>query len=298
MRVCGKEIKVRGRFLRVARLDADKYHFLSDPEPVIQGLRKCGQRIDLFTFMQGLSETKPKYKYPMEWDNLAVLTLSNFDKWWTEQIDAKTRNMVRKAEKKEVVLREEIFGEDLVRGIREIYNESPMRQGRPFQHYGKSLETVYEEEMTYLDSSVFIGAYLGERLIGFIKMVIDEGGRQAGLMNIVSMMGERDKAPTNALVAQAVRACIARGVTYLSYANFSYGNKKRDSLADFKRNNGFERVDLPRYYVPLTALGSAAFRLGLHQKISDRIPESLAEKLRDIRESWYKRRPQSLTEPS
>jgi hypothetical protein len=35
MRVCGKEIKVAGRLIRIARLDADKYLFLDDPESFI-----------------------------------------------------------------------------------------------------------------------------------------------------------------------------------------------------------------------------------------------------------------------
>ena len=63
----------------MARLDAEKYHFLDDPKPVLEGLRKCGTRIDLFTFMQRLPETSTKYAYPMEWDNLAVLPVSTFE---------------------------------------------------------------------------------------------------------------------------------------------------------------------------------------------------------------------------
>ncbi len=57
MNICGREIVVRGRLIRIARLDADKNQFLEDPEPVVDGLRKSGSRIDLFTFTQKLSET-------------------------------------------------------------------------------------------------------------------------------------------------------------------------------------------------------------------------------------------------
>jgi hypothetical protein len=167
MKVCGQEIKIVGRFLRVARLDADKYQFLEDdPEPLLEGLRNLGVRIDLFTFMQRLPAATPKYKYPMEWDNLATIELSTFDDWWTKQLGFKARNKAKQAEKKGVVIREVPFSDKLVQGIWEIYNECPIRQGRRFPHYGKSLETVYREEATYLDSSVFIGAFLGERLIG------------------------------------------------------------------------------------------------------------------------------------
>ena len=123
MKVCGRDIHVEGRLVRIARLDADGFEFLENPDPVIDGLRKSGSRIDLFTFMQKLSDSSPKYGYPMEWDNLAALPVSTFEHWWTRQIDNKTRNMVRKAEKKSVVLREVPFGDALVQGISEIYNE-------------------------------------------------------------------------------------------------------------------------------------------------------------------------------
>ena len=298
MRVCGNEIKVTGRLLRVARLDAEKYQFLEDPETLINALPKSGVRADLFTFLQGLPETEPKYKYPMEWDNLAVLPVSNFDNWWTKQVDAKTRNMVRKAEKKAVTLREVPFDDSLVHGIWRIYNETPFRQGKPFSHYGKDLEVVREEEATYLDRSIFIGAFLGDELVGFIKIVTNESRTQAGLMNIVSLVQHRDKAPTNALVAQAVRACADRGISYLVYSNFAYGKKQRDTLSDFKKNNGFQRIDLPRYYVPLTPLGKAAFHLGFHKKFADRFPEPMMAKLRDLRNAWYNRKSHTVAEAS
>jgi len=81
MQVCGQEIKVQGRLVRIARLDADGYRFLDDPEPVINGLKQCGTRIDLFSFMQRISEPTPKYAYPMEWDNLAALPVSTLENW-------------------------------------------------------------------------------------------------------------------------------------------------------------------------------------------------------------------------
>ena len=289
MRICGQEIRVEGHLLRIARLEADRYQFLDDPEAVLEGLRTCGTRIDLFTFMQRLPETMPKYDYPMEWDNLATLVISSFEHWWEMQIGYKARNKARQAAKKGVVIREVPFDDTLVKGIWEVYNESPVRQGRRFSHYGKDIDTVYREEATFLDSSIFIGAYLGESLIGFVKLVHDQTRSQAGLMNIVSMIRHRDKAPTNALVAQAVRSCAERGISYLVYSNFSYGNKERDTVRDFKERNAFQRVNLPRYYIPLTPIGHVALRLGIHKKISERIPEWMISKLRQVRKVCYGR---------
>jgi len=293
--VCGRDIQIKGRLLRIARLDADKYQFMDDPEPMLNSLKQCGVRIDLFTFTQRLPETSRKYAYPMEWDNLAVLPVSTFDHWWTHQIRFKARNKAKQAEKRGVTFREVPFDKALVEGIWKIYNECPVRQGKPFRHFGKDLETVHKEEATYLDSSIFIGAFLGDSLIGFVKLVSDETGTQAGLMNIVSMIQHRDKAPTNALVAQAVRTCAERGIPYLVYSSFAYGKKQKDSLSDFKEANGFERVDLPRYYVPLTRVGSAALRLGLHHRVVDRLPEPVAAKVREFRNAWYNRKFQAVT---
>jgi hypothetical protein len=156
-----------------------------------------------------------------------------------------------------------------------------------FKHYGRDLEWVRGHAGTFLDRSIFIGAYLGDRMIGFIKLVTDEARRQACTMHILSTIEHREKAPTNAMVAQAVRSCADRGIPYLVYQNFSYGKKQGDSLSHFKEINGFQRVDLPRYYVPLTALGSAAFKLGLHRRLADHLPQSVGAKLRELRKNWY-----------
>ena len=298
MIVGGKEIRISGRIVRMARLDGEKFRFLDDPEAVLQELKKSRARVDLFTFTQRLPNTKPLFQYPMEWDNFAAIPISTFEDWWSKQLGFKARNKAKQAEKKGVVLREIPFSDDLVRGIWEIYNECPIRQGRRFPHFGKDVQAVHREEATYLDSSIFIGAFLGDRLIGFIKILIDETGTQAGLLNIVSLISERDKAPTNALVASAVKACAARGITYLTYSNFSYGKKQRDSLSDFKERNAFQRIEIPRYFVPLTPVGQIALRLGLHHRLSERIPEPLAERFRGFRDAWYKRRFSTLTEAS
>jgi len=288
--VCGKHIRLHGRLIRTARLDAEKYESLENPEAMLEELGNSGNRIDLFTFLQELTESSPTYAYPFEWDNLAVLRVSTFDTWWTKQLDAKTRNMVRKASKKGLQVREVDFDDTLIHGIWEIYNECPVRQGKRFPHFGKDLATVHREEATYLDRSIFIGAYLGDTLIGFVKLLCDKNRNRAGLLNIVSMIQHRDKAPTNALVAQAVRSCAERAIPYLVYSNFSYGKKRKDTLCDFKRNNGFQQIDLRRYYVPLTPIGLAAYRLGLYKKWSDHVPEPVMAMLRGFRNTWHSRK--------
>ncbi|HEY6768051.1 MAG TPA: hypothetical protein VI386_25125 [Candidatus Sulfotelmatobacter sp.] len=293
--ILGKNLKIQGQLLKIARLDGEKFLFLEEPEPLIERLRKAGSGADLFTFIQKASEPTPKYRYPLEWDNLAALPVSTFAHWWDKQIGFKARNKAKQAEKRGVTLREVPFDGNLIHGIWEIYNETPVRQGKPFSHYGMTLEQIRRYAETFLEQSVFIGAFFEEKMIGFVKLTIDDTRTQAGLMHIVSMVAHRDKAPTNALIASAVRSCAERQIPFLVYSNFAYGKKQSDSLSDFKERNGFQRIDVPRYYVPLTPVGAAAFRLGLHKRLADHVPESVMAKMREFRNAWYSRK--SRTSP-
>jgi hypothetical protein len=294
--VCGRDMKVQGRFVRVARLDGEKHTFPDNPEAFIEGLKKSGTKADIFTFLQSLSDTSPKYPYPLEYDNLAVLPVSTFEHWWNHQIRSYPRNRARQAQKKGVTFREVPCGDVLIRGICEIYNETPVRQGKAFPHYGMTPERAREYASTFLEHSIYIGAFLGDTMIGFMKLVMDENRNQACMVHILSMVQHNDKAPTNGLIAEAVRSCADHKVPYLVYEHFHYGNKKNDSLSHFKEVNGFQKVDVPRYYVPITSFGQLALRLGLHHRLADRIPESIARKLRELRKTWYQRKLQTRTE--
>jgi hypothetical protein len=150
-----------------------------------------------------------------------------------------------------------------------------------------TLEQIRSYAGTFLENSVFIGAFLEDELIGFAKLTADETRTQAGLMHIVSMVQHRDKSPTNAIIVQAVKSCAERQISYLVYSKFAYGNKRRDSLSDFKERNGFQRIDIPRYYVPMTRIGDLAFRMRMHHGLIDRLPEPLIERLRNYRAAWY-----------
>jgi hypothetical protein len=290
LEISDKEVKFRGNLVRIAYLDGEGYQFLEDPEDALDILRNSGARADLFTFIQRISEPAPKYSYPMEWDNMAVLRVTTFEHWMAHQLSSRVRSTVRKTAKDGIVTREVPFDDALIQGISEIYNEAPIRQGRRFHHYGTDLQSLRKMKATFLSRSIFIGAYFENKLIGFAKLVIDENQSQAGLMHILSMIRHRDKAPTNALIAQAVRSCAERAIPNLWYVNFHYGKKGHDSLAEFKRRNGFEKVDLPRYYVPLTSVGRVAIKLGLHHDLSEHIPNPAAAAFRRMRTRWYSKR--------
>src|SRR5580692_10248546 len=152
IQIGGKQLRITGRVVRIGRLEAEGYQFVDDPAPLLEELRRSRTRVDLFTFMQRLPKTSPEFSYPMEWDNFAALPVSTFDHWWNEQIGFKARNKAKQAEKKGVILREVQFDDSLAQGIVDIYNESPVRQGRAFFNYGKTLETVRRQASTFLES--------------------------------------------------------------------------------------------------------------------------------------------------
>ena len=77
-----------------------------------------------------------------EWEEIAVLPIQSYEHWWKNQIKSRVRNQIRKAEKDGLMVKEVAYDDEFVKGMTAIFNESPVRQGRPFWHYGKSFETV------------------------------------------------------------------------------------------------------------------------------------------------------------
>lgn len=181
------------------------------------------------------------------------------------------------------------FTDELVRGIQEIYNETPVRQGRHFWHYGKHFETVKRENATYPDRSTFITAHLGEELIGFLRMIYVD--RVASFLQILSKESHQDKRPTNALIAKAVEICEQKRMSHLVYGKFTYGNKEIDPLSEFKRRNGFEQINFPRYYISMTAKGELFIRLRLYRGLGGLLPNFALRTALACRAWWYRIRP-------
>ena len=97
-----------------------------------------------------MPETEPRFEYYTEWESIAVLPVTTFTHWWSKQIKPETRNLIRKAEKKGVEIREARYDDEFVRGMTAVFNETPIRQGRRFWHYGKDFETVKQQFSRYI----------------------------------------------------------------------------------------------------------------------------------------------------
>jgi len=287
--VNGKAMIVSGRFPRIAGVRSEYFDMVENPDSFLPAVRDS-VKADVVSFIQPMWDPVPRHPYPFEWYELAVLQFESYDSWWTTQINDKTRNMVRKATKKGVQIRVCVCDDEMVRGIKEIYDESPVRQGKPFLHYGKDLARLKDAHLTFLDRSEFIGAYFEGKLIGFAKLIY-HGQFAASVMQIIAMYAHRDKAPTNALLAKAVELCAAKGIHMLHYGMWS-----RRGLGEFKKHNRFEQLRAPRYYVPLNLRGRIALRLGLHRSILDRWPESWRDRLSALRNQWYTRKVAPIAE--
>jgi hypothetical protein len=293
--ICGRTVVVTGKWIRMAQVRDEEVVegvTVEDPESFIAKLRESELKADVFTFAQRPPEITPKYDYHWDWDNWAAVRTTCFKDWW-ENLPQESRKNVRRAVRRGVVVKIVPFDDNLVNGVHRLYNHTPVRDGRLFWHFGKDVHSVRRELATYLDRSEFIGAYWNEELIGFVKMVrVDQ---VATLMHIISMNEHYDKRPMNALIAKAAEFCEQKGISHLIYGQFIYGNKRRSSLVEFKRRNGFEQVNFPRYYVPLTVRGEVFVRLRLYRGLSGLIPEPILEPLLSLRASYYKRISTKLT---
>lgn len=285
--VDGHEVVVTGRIVRIAAVRDEWYQDLGDLDAFATTLRGAKLRADIGTFVARPPASAPP-GVRTEADNCAAIELHGYEHWWQRQIGSKTRALVRKAERAGVGARIVPYDEALVRAIKAIYDECPVRQGKPFWHYRKSLEELHRLHATYLERSDFIGAYLGDDLVGFVKLV--HAGATANTMHIIATLAHRDKAVSNVLVAKAVEVACARGAQLLVYDKFEYDTGGSDTLLQFKRHNGFARVDYPRCFVPLSGRGRLALRLGLHRPLAARLPKRFARALVGLRGRWYELR--------
>ena len=285
--ICGRTVVVTGKRIRMAQVKDEEVVegvTVAAPETFIAKLKESELKADVFTFAQRPPEITPKYGYHLEWENWAVAPTTSFNEWWENRLPQETRKNVRRAAKRGVVVKIVPLDDNFVRGVHRIYNETPVRGGRFFWHFGKDVETVRRGLTTYLDRSDFIGAYWNEELIGFIKIVyVDD---IANLIHIISMNEHYDKRPMNALIAKAVGLCQEKGISQLVYGRFVYGNNRQSSFVEFKRRNGFEQVNFPRYYVPLSLRGKVFVNLRLYQGLNGLIPEPFLQPLLRFR-TWY-----------
>ncbi len=289
LEINGKDIIVRGKWIRIARVEAEEWleSELEDPQQCVEVLkqRRSGDlRADILSFTQKLPAIRPKYQYPMEWESIAAVRLTSFKEWW-EGLPQETRKNVRRAQKRGVVVQVKSVDDDLIRDLQILNNDSPVRQGKVFTHYGKTLDQVKKDQAAFLDRSDYICAYREKELIGVMKLIYR--GDVASILTFLPKASHHDKRPANAIMAKAVELCAEKGIHHLIFGNFNYGNKRHTPLREFKIRNGFEEILVPRYYVPLTVKGAISVRLRLHRGLVGLLPHSVITFLVNARSKLY-----------
>lgn len=254
-----------------------------DPEQYIVKLKG---RADVFTFWERIPGRKLKvpqslmrYKIFYEQDQIAAIPLVSYDYWWSNQIGKKTRNMIRKSIKSGIQTKICQLNEDLVKNLEKIYNETPIRQGKYFTHYGEKFKTIKRRlsDIVQKYPNDFICAFYNDEMVGFVHLLYS---KDVALINeILSMQKHWDKAPNNALIAKAVERACEKGVKYLVY------EKMPDSpLGEFKKRNGFKKFPVTRYYIALSLKGKFILTLRLQNGLKGVLPRWLKKMLRPVRE--------------
>jgi hypothetical protein len=285
----GQTIIVKGRWIKIATVQHEEWleTELKNPVACISGIkaRMSGRlRPDIFTFTQKLPATEPKYGYACEFDSVAVARTSDFKEWW-QGLPQETRKNVRRSQKRGVTVSIRPLDDALIRDLVRLNNESPVVQGRPNVHFGKSADEVSEDQSSFLDRSAFICAFCGDELVGYMKLVFR--GNVGSILHILSKPSHQDKRPANAMIAKAVELCENKGVPFLVYGRFNYGKKRDNPLREFKVRNGFHEILIPRFFVPLTMWGEFCMKAKLHRGIIGILPHRIITFGIGMRSRWY-----------
>lgn len=289
-RVDGHAVLCRGRWLRHAEPQDEVWlegQAAYSSDAFLRALQASPLAPDLLSFHLGGDQPAPHWPHRLQPDNLACIDVRDQQAWW-EGLPQQTRKNVRRAERRGLRVHEAPYDESFARGIQRIYDETPVRQGRPFWHHGKDLVTVMRENASYADRAWFLGAWVGDEMVGFLKAV--RVGRCARIMQILALVREQDRRPTMALIAHMVEVAHRSGLDTLVYDRMVYGHKAGSSMTEFKRRMGFAAVPQRRCTVALSARGRLALALGLHRPPADRLPEPVLSRLLALRRWWLERR--------
>jgi hypothetical protein len=289
--VCDRTIIATGNWLKMASVQDEHFvegELVPDLEFVTAHLKRWDMKPDIFTFCQKITDPTPRYTCHTEWDDFAVVPITTYDDWFRNRIKKDVKENLRRAKRAGVEVRTSVYDDAFVEGIKKLYDETPIRQGKRFWHYGKSFEALKELHGTYCERAEYLGAYLGEELIGFVKMVYVDN--YAKTMHVFGSNKHRHNRPTNALIAKAIEVCAEKRLSFFIYGEYNFPGKKANSLTEFKSRNGFEEMKYPRYFIPLTAKGTLALQLKLHRGLRPHLPAPMTNTFLKLRSAYFRRK--------
>ena len=193
-------------------------------------------KILFFKSFSGLISVK---KYKFYFYPIAIIEIpSNIDTYLKE-IGPKSRNMNKKAEKNSISCKVFDWNEYLD-SVYEVNTSSLVRQGREMDVTYKSYpkEVIYPNENNY--SIVHIGAFLKEKLVGYIELYIY--GNFAMTNRILGHKEYLKFGVMNLMVKKCVEYGIDNNLEYINYLTME--NRKHNSLSAFKYRVGFREYSL------------------------------------------------------
>ena len=283
VRANGQSFVVSGKVVRVAELKDIWAEDVEDPVAMTRLLKSGPARVDILKFWLRLPDLTPRYKYPCELRYIAAIPITTHKHWFEKQITQNARNKIRRATRQGIEVKEDVLSDQLIRDIMGIYNDSPVRRGKPFWHYGKDFETCKRELSEDMDKSIFVTAYCEGELLGFIKFFLLD--RYARTILVLDKVSRRDKSPMNSLFSKVVEICASKGISHLVYSMFRRGNH-----GQFQESVGFIKTAVPEYCVPVTTLGRLTMLLKLQHGFRGWIPERMMIPLLSLRAKWYARK--------
>ena len=292
--VDGLTVIIQGKWVKIANVKDEIWlpgDVVGDPETIVARLKREKSGADLFHFYQKTPGVEPRYKFPFDRHNVAAIPITSFADWWGE-LSRQSKQNIKRSEREGVVVRQVPLDDELIAGIVKINNESPVRQGRRFWHYGKSFEAVKKDYSDLLDHSEFLGAYYQGELIGLMRLMCL--GDFASVLQLLCLHAYCDKRPASLLISKAVEHCAEKGAKYLVYGQYVYGDNTDSTLTEFKRRAGFKRFDIPSYWVPLTLKGRLAKALNVHESFKNIVPRWVLDFARSMRSRISRKREQAV----
>jgi hypothetical protein len=226
--VNGKSIVRKGNFLKIAYVKDEQWLETSVEDPVqcvnaLKEERSGGLHADIFTFSQKLPATQPQYSYHVEWESVATIRITTFEEWWNG-LSQEGRKNVRRSQKRGVTVQVKQLDLGLLQSLVELNNDSPVRQGKVYTHFGKTLSQVTKDQEDFLDRSDYICAYHEDELIGVVKLVYR--GDIASILTFLPKASHSDKRPANALMAKVVEVCAQKKLLYVTFGLFNYASSR------------------------------------------------------------------------
>jgi len=215
-----KNIK-EGKLVSVKCQSKEKYEFLKN------------------TLKKSFGEIIKIDKYDLYFHPIAVITKPNDIHEYLKFIGAKSRNMIKKAQKNRIECR--LFKwNDFLDDIYEINTSSSVRQGRKMDYsyfkYPEPIKIKNEEDFQI----IHIGAFLDDKLIGYIELYVY--GNFAMTNRILGHKKYLKLGIMNLLFYKTIELLIEKEIEYLNYLTMQ--NKENNSLSAFKYRVGFREYSL------------------------------------------------------